>query len=73
MDFPIGAQPHKSKHRHTDLRIDSRQVAKGKATAESAGLREAMVECLRAAVTGVPGGGREGSRTACGVQPCAVC
>ena len=50
-----------------------RQVAKGKATAESAGLREAMVECLRAAVTGVPGGGREGSRTACGVQPCAVC
>ena len=31
-----------------------RQVAKGKATAESAGLREAMVEYLRAAVSAVP-------------------
>jgi hypothetical protein len=29
-------------------------VAKGKATAESAGLREAMVEYLRAAVSAVP-------------------
>ena len=34
-----------------------RQVAKGKATAESAGLREAMVEYLRAAVSA---GGGEG-------------
>ena len=33
-----------------------RQVAKGKATAESAGLREAMVEYLRAAVSAVPEG-----------------
>ena len=33
-----------------------RQVAKGKATAESAGLREAMVEYLRAAVSAVPQG-----------------
>ena len=31
------------------------QVVKGKATAESAGLREAMVEYLRAAVSAVPG------------------
>ena len=31
-----------------------RQVAKGKATVESAGLREAMVEYLRAAVSAVP-------------------
>ena len=41
-----------------------RQVAKGKATAESAGLREAMVEYLRAAVSAVPGGTRHSSRTA---------
>ena len=34
-----------------------RQVAKGKATAESSGLREAMVEYLRAAVSA---GGGEG-------------
>ena len=34
-----------------------RQVAKGKATVESAGLREAMVEYLRAAVSA---GGGEG-------------
>ena len=40
------------------------QVAKGKATAESAGLREAMVEYLRAAVSAVPGGTRDSSRTA---------
>ena len=33
-----------------------RRVAKGKATAESAGLREAMVEYLRAAVSAVPEG-----------------
>ena len=36
-----------------------RQVAKGKATAESAGLREAMVEYLRAAVSAVPEGREE--------------
>ena len=41
-----------------------RQVAKGKATVESAGLREAMVEYLRAAVSAVPGGERDSSRTA---------
>ena len=41
-----------------------RQVAKGKATAESAGLREAMVEYLRAAVSAVPGGTRDSSRKA---------
>ena len=40
-----------------------RQVAKGKATAESAGLREAMVEYLRAAVSALPGGIREGLGT----------
>ena len=36
-----------------------RQVAKGKATVESAGLREAMVEYLRAAVSAMPGGTRD--------------
>ena len=36
-----------------------RQVAKGKATVESAGLREAMVEYLRAAVSLEPGGREE--------------
>jgi len=36
-----------------------RQVAKGKATAVSAGLREAMVEYLRAAVSAVPEGTRD--------------
>ena len=36
-----------------------RQVAKGQATVESAGLREAMVEYLRAAVSAVPGGTRD--------------
>ena len=36
-----------------------RQVAKGKATVESAGLREAMVEYLRAAVSAEPGGREE--------------
>jgi hypothetical protein len=39
-------------------------VAKGKATVESAGLREAMVEYLRAAVSAEPGGSREGLSTA---------
>ena len=47
-----------------------RQVAKGKATVESAGLRQEMVEYLRAAVSASPGaramaapsaGGDEGS------------
>ena len=33
-----------------------RQVAKGKATVESAGLRQEMVEHLRAAVSASPGG-----------------
>ena len=41
-----------------------RQVAKGKATVESAGLREAMVEDLRAAVSEVQGGESEGFGTA---------
>ena len=41
-----------------------RQVGKGKATVESAGLREAMVEYLRAAVSAGPGGSREGLSTA---------
>ena len=35
-----------------------RQVAKGKATVESVGLRGAMVEYLRAAVSAEPGGNR---------------
>ena len=35
-----------------------RQVAKGKATVESAGLREAMVEYLRAAVSAGEGEGQ---------------
>ena len=33
-----------------------RQVAKGKATVESAGLKNKMVEYLRAAISAVPGG-----------------
>ena len=41
-----------------------RQVAKGKATVESAGLREAMVEYLRAAVSELQGGESEGFGTA---------
>ena len=41
-----------------------RQVAKGKATVESAGLREAMVEYLRAAVSAVPGDTMDSVRTA---------
>lgn len=39
------------------------EVAKGKTTVESAGLREAMVEYLRAAVSALPGGIREGLGT----------
>ena len=41
-----------------------RRVAKGKATVESAGLREAMVEYLRAAVSAEPGEDIQGSRSA---------
>ena len=33
-----------------------RQVAKGKATVESAGLRQEMLEYLQAAMSAVPGG-----------------
>ena len=33
-----------------------RQVAKGKATVESAGLKNKMMEYLRAAISAVPGG-----------------
>ena len=43
-----------------------RQVAKGKATVESAGLRKAMVEYLRAAVSAVPGGSTMAAPTAAG-------
>ena len=43
-----------------------RQVAKGKATAESAGLREAMVEYLRAAVPAVPEGSTMAAPSAAG-------
>ena len=41
-----------------------RRVAKGKATVESAGLREAMVEYLRAAVSAEPGEDIQGLRSA---------
>ena len=41
-----------------------RRVAKGKATAESAGLRKAIMEYLRAAVSAVPGGTSDSVRTA---------
>ena len=41
-----------------------RQVAKGKTTVESAGLREAMVAYLRAAVSALPGGISVGLGTA---------
>ena len=41
-----------------------RRVGKGKATVESAGLREAMVEYLRAAVSAEPGEDIRGSRSA---------
>ena len=41
-----------------------RRVSKGKATVESAGLREAMVEYLRAAVSAEPGEDIQGSRSA---------
>ena len=43
-----------------------RRVAKGKATEESAGLREAMVEYLRAAVSAVPGGSTMAAPSAAG-------
>ena len=43
-----------------------RRVAKGKATAESAGLREAMVEYLRAAVSAEPEGSRMAAPSAAG-------
>ena len=45
-----------------------RQVVKGKATAESAwpGLREAMVEYLRAAVSAEPGGSAMAAPSAAG-------
>ena len=43
-----------------------RQVAKGKATMESAGLREAMVEYLRAAVSAEPGGSTMAAPSAAG-------
>ena len=41
-----------------------RQVAKGKGTVESSGLRKEMVEYLRAAVSAVPGDTRDSVRTA---------
>ena len=43
-----------------------RQVAKGKATVESAGLREAMVEYLRAAVSAEPKGSTMAAPSAAG-------
>ena len=43
-----------------------RQVAKGKATVESAGLREAMVEYLRAAVSAEPKVSRMAAPSAAG-------
>ena len=43
-----------------------RRMAKGKATVESAGLREAMVEYLRAAVSAVPEGSTMAAPSAAG-------
>ena len=43
-----------------------RLVAKGKATMESAGLREAMAEYLRAAVSAEPGGSTMAAPSAAG-------
>ena len=43
-----------------------RHVAKGKATVESAGLREAMVQYLRAAVSAVPEGRAKAAPSAAG-------
>ena len=43
-----------------------RQVGKGKATVESAGLREAMVEYLRAAVSAEPEGSTMAALSAAG-------
>ena len=51
-DFCYG-MPHKG---ICPLLKQWRKVAKGKATVESAGLRQEMVEYLRAAVSAVPGG-----------------
>ena len=45
-----------------------RQVAKGKATVESAGLRQEMVEYLQAAVSAVPGGSAMVAPTAGGEE-----
>ena len=45
-----------------------RLVAKGKATMESAGLRQAMVEYLRAAVSASPGGRAMAASSAGGEQ-----
>ena len=43
-----------------------RQVAKGKATEEPAGLRKAMLEYLRAAVSAEPGGSTMAAPSAAG-------
>ena len=43
-----------------------RRVGKGKATAESVGLREAMMEFLRAAVSAEPGGSTMAAPSAAG-------
>ena len=51
-DFCYG-MPHKG---ICPLLKQWRKVAKGKATEESAGLRQEMVEHLRAAVSAMPGG-----------------
>ena len=51
-DFCYG-MPHKG---ICPLLKQWRKVAKGKATVESAGLRQEMVEYLRAAVSAMPGG-----------------
>jgi hypothetical protein len=45
-----------------------RQVAKGKAKVESAGLRQEMVEYLQAAVSAVPGGSAMVAPTAGGEE-----
>ena len=45
-----------------------RQVVKGKATMESAGLRQKMVEYLRAAVSASPGGRAMAASSAGGEQ-----
>ena len=50
-----------------------RQVGKGKATVEKAGLRGAMVEYLRAAVSAEPEGSRESLHTASAHTCTSVC